>query len=226
MFIKTRTSYDRGGRTKAVCQKVSDGSTGTAGAYWEPVGRYSYNGIGEMVSKTLGCNIQKVDYAYNMRGWMTSLNDPNALSGTSEKDFFGMTLGYDGVGNITTWNYRAAQRTGTYGAAYAITPKDPYAYTFTYDNLNRIKTANLNKNTTSVFALGGNDAGKMGYDDNGNILSLKRTFNGLWWTTWLTRSHRELTRWPALPNLALTLRQPMTSSPRLQTTPTMQTGTF
>jgi RHS repeat-associated protein len=181
LVVETRTSYDRGGRTKAICQKVSDGSTDTTSAYWEPVGRYSYNGIGEMVSKTLGCNIQKVDYAYNMRGWMTSLNNPNQLSTASEKDFFGMTLDYDGVGNITTWNYRVAQRTGTYGAAPAITPKDPYAYTFTYDELNRIKTAGLNKMTTpavTVFALGGNDGGKMKYDDNGNILSMQRTFNG------------------------------------------------
>ena len=95
LIVETRTSYDRGGRTKAVCQKVTDGSTGTNGAYWEPVGRYSYNGVGEMVSKTLGCNIQKVDYAYNMRGWMTSLNNPAELASEEEKDFFGMTLGYN-----------------------------------------------------------------------------------------------------------------------------------
>ncbi|MCF0071481.1 DUF6443 domain-containing protein [Dyadobacter sp. CY261] len=179
LVVETRTSYDRGGRTKAVCQKVSDGTTGTVGAYWEPVGRYSYNGIGEMVSKTLGCNIQKVDYAYNIRGWMTSMNDPSNLSTTSEKDFFGMSLGYDAVGNVTGWNYRAAQRTGTYGATYAITPKDPYAYTFTYDDLSRIKTASLLKSgSTNVFTLGGSDNGSVKYDDNGNILNMKRTFNG------------------------------------------------
>jgi RHS repeat-associated protein len=182
LVVETRTSYDRGGRAKAVCQKVSDGSTDATSAYWEPVGRYSYNGIGEMVSKTLGCNIQKVDYAYNMRGWMRSLNDPNNLVTASEKDYFGMTLGYDGVGNITTWNYRSSQRTGAYGDAYAVAARDPFAYTFTYDNLNRIKTASLVKTTgsttSSVFTLGGSNAGAIDYDDNGNILNMKRTFNG------------------------------------------------
>lgn len=182
LVVETLTSYDRGGRMKAVCQKVTDANTGTNGAYWEPVGRYSFNGIGEMVSKTLGCNIQKVDYTYNMRGWMTSLNDPSQLVTGSETDFFGMTLGYDNVGNIQTSNYRSAQRTGAYADAPVITPKDPYTYTFTYDNLNRIKTGNLTKTTSSesstVFALGGSDANKVNYDDNGNIVNMKRTFNG------------------------------------------------
>ena len=72
------------------------------------MGRYSYNGIGELTRKTLGCGIQNVDYAHNIRGWMTKMNDPVNLVVGDEKDFFGMSLGYDVVGNITNWNYRSA----------------------------------------------------------------------------------------------------------------------
>jgi len=103
MTVLTHSSYDRGGRSKAVCQQVFDINTPTSGKYWEPVGRYSYNGIGEMTRKTLGCGIQNVDYAYNIRGWMTKMNDPVNLVVGDEKDFFGMSLGYDVVGNITNY---------------------------------------------------------------------------------------------------------------------------
>ena len=66
---------------------------------------------------------------------MTKMNDPNQLNLGQEKDFFSITLGYDVIGNITNWNYRSAQKTGSHPDEFAITPKDPFAYGFTYDNL-------------------------------------------------------------------------------------------
>lgn len=83
MTILTRTSYDRSGRSgrsKAVCLQVFDSSTPANGKYWEPVGRYGYNGIGEMTRKTLGCGIQNVDYAHNLRGCMKKMNEPKPSS--------------------------------------------------------------------------------------------------------------------------------------------------
>ncbi|GAB2769800.1 hypothetical protein GCM10027275_10380 [Rhabdobacter roseus] len=176
LTLLTRRSYDRGGRAKAICQQVYDEQTPEAGKYWEPVGRYAYNGIGELTGKTLGCGIQRVDYAYNLRGWLTRMNDPAQLA--AGKDFFGMSLTYDAVGNISGWQYRSAQRTGPYTEAFSVTAKELYQYGFTYDNLYRLKTAGLTKAGAPVYALGGTDNGAMDYDANGNITSLRRSFQG------------------------------------------------
>ncbi|MBB5282953.1 RHS repeat-associated protein [Rhabdobacter roseus] len=106
--------------------------------------------IGELTGKTLGCGIQRVDYAYNLRGWLTKVNDLAQLA--AGKDFFGMSLSYDAVGNISGWQYRSAQRTGSYAEAFSVTAKELYQYGFTYDNLYRLKTAGVTKAGAPVYA--------------------------------------------------------------------------
>lgn len=182
LTIETRNSYDRASRLKAVCQRVTDNlsaATNTVGQYWEPISRHSYNDLGELTRKTLGCNLQNIDYTYHMRGWLTSLNKPTNLEQGNDKDLFGMSLAYDGIGNISSWNYRSGQKQGLYAGSTALSQNPLMGYSFGYDTQNRLKAATLTQNaSTTVFAMGGNDAGKIGYDDNGNILSLSRTLNG------------------------------------------------
>jgi RHS repeat-associated protein len=171
--IDTRTAYEAGGRIKSVCQQVSDNQQaqpGSVGAYWEPVARHSYNGIGELTKKTLGCGIQNIDYQHQMRGWLTRMNDPADLNkgfAPADKHFFGMKLAYDGVGNISQWDYRNGQV--NYAPPYDLTQKPAYQYSFTYDNLNRIKTGNLTQQGQAVFSLD-----NLSYDANGNIQTLNR----------------------------------------------------
>lgn len=175
--IETKTAYDRASRVKATCQQVS--GTGVVQAYWEPVARHHYNGIGELTRKTLGCSLQQVDYTYDMHGWLTSINNPSQLSGStaSEKDYFGMSLAYDALGNIQTWSYQMAQRKDAYNnKVYEIETRGLYTQAYTYDNLNRLKTASLDKGST-LMTLTGNQSG-IGYDANGNIVSMQRNFKG------------------------------------------------
>ena len=40
----------------------------------ELVAAFSYNELGQMTVKQLGDNLQKIDYAYNLHGWLTSIN--------------------------------------------------------------------------------------------------------------------------------------------------------
>lgn len=180
--VETRQSYDRASRLKAVCQRVTDSQSAapsSPGQYWEPIARHTYNGLGELTQKTLGCSLQKLDYTYLMRGWLDGINQPTNLEQGGDKDFFGMSLVYDGVGNITNWTYRSGQKQGLYAGSNSLSPNPTMAYSFSYDTQNRLKSANLTQNTsTTVFAMGGSDGGKIGYDDNGNILSLNRSLNG------------------------------------------------
>ncbi|WP_198173017.1 DUF6443 domain-containing protein [Hymenobacter ginkgonis] len=139
----------------------------------------SYNEIGQATRKTLGTGRlrQDVDYAYNIRGWLTSLNDPYQ---PAKEDLFnlslhyerGFTKGYEQYnGNLTgqTWRGRdGVQR----------------AYGYVYDPLNRLLQGDfVARTTTSLLtpSVGLWQAEEdnyrlsfVSYDDNGNIRTLRR----------------------------------------------------
>jgi RHS repeat-associated protein len=105
--------------------------------------------------------MQKIDHRYNVRGWLTQINDPGLASGEGDK--FGMKLFYNrqpgggtsGVcynGNIHamqwgTSNYKNLQ------------------YAFTYDGANRLIWSNF---SNSFFVANAYDTG-YSYDLNGNM---------------------------------------------------------
>lgn len=170
--VEQTIAYDFGGRQKAICQKVSDGNPQP---YWEPVARFKYDGTGTMYQKTQGCKIQVLDYTYNLNGWMKTLNAPGNLEGG--KDFFGMALTYKNNGNISSQIWRSATRKGKHTDPFAVKQlTDAYTATYEYDALNRLNTENLNFGTAPKFAL--QIPNTDGYDANGNIKKLNRSFNG------------------------------------------------
>ncbi|GAA3980236.1 hypothetical protein [Hymenobacter antarcticus] len=93
-----------------------------------PIAALAYNELGQLTRKTLGAGAlaQQVDYGYNVRGWLTHLNDA-ALSQAG--DLFGLELCYEQGftggygqhnGNLTGQRWRS-RRDGTerdYGYAY------------------------------------------------------------------------------------------------------------
>jgi len=135
-----------------------------------------YNEIGQAVHKTLGTGrlTQQVDYAYNIRGWLTSLNDPYAPNPTKNDLFHlslhyeqGFTPGYEQYnGNLTgqTWRGRdGVQR----------------AYGYVYDPLNRLLQGDfVARQPTSAGAWTAEQDNYrlsfVSYDDNGNIQTLRR----------------------------------------------------
>ena len=169
--IQTRQSYEIGGRPKATCQKITNSlPTGEGWGGAEPIARLSYNDLGELSTKTLGCNLQTLDYTYNIKGWLNNINNPGTL--VADKDLFGMTLNYDAIGNIIGQTYSNAKTNNTTNTAI-IEARPVYNYAFAYDNLNRISSGILKNNAdqSQVFALTG-----MSYDQNGNIKTLNRSF--------------------------------------------------
>jgi len=139
----------------------------------------SYNEVGQAVGKTLGTGrlLQQVDYAYNIRGWLTRLNDPYF---PLKEDLFNLSLHYETGftrdyeqynGNLTgqTWRGRdGVQR----------------AYGYVYDPLNRLLQGDFVARQTTTAATPNAGAWKgeednyrlsfVSYDDNGNILTLRR----------------------------------------------------
>ncbi|MGI4823594.1 MAG: DUF6443 domain-containing protein [Janthinobacterium lividum] len=141
--------------------------------------RRTYNELGQLLTDSIGTGRlrQEVDYAYNIRGWLTSLNDPYQ---PNKDDLFNLSLHYERGftkgfeqynGNLTgqTWRGRdGVQR----------------AYGYVYDPLNRLLQGDFVARTMTSPATPMAGAWKaeednyrlafVSYDDNGNILTLRR----------------------------------------------------
>ncbi|MDX6187771.1 DUF6443 domain-containing protein [Flavobacterium sp. Fl-318] len=134
-----------------------------------------YDALGQLQSKKVGNTasvpLQKVDYSYNIRGWLTEINKTDNLQqDTDPKDLFTFKLNYNTVGTgianvIPLYNGNIAEtfwRTGS--------DNIERAYGYQYDKLNRLKNAIYEKNQLTTDAY--NES--LTYDKNGNILSLAR----------------------------------------------------
>lgn len=115
---------------------------------------------------------QVIDYAYNIRGWLTSINDPS----TPGTDLFNMSLRY----NDPTANGGVAQFNGNISEAiWKTTGFDNQSYGYSYDPMNRLlkgqyfsQAIPLNNGRYNEEI--GVDSNRPAYDLNGNILNLKR----------------------------------------------------
>lgn len=144
----------------------------------------TYDELGQLISKKVGntttAPLQKVDYAYNIRGWMTGINnDPtnNLVLNTNEKDLFAFKINYNTVENCINYTGTALYN-GNIAETYWRTASDNVIrkYGYKYDNLNRLKDAVYQKpGVTPALTLVTNAYNEnLTYDKNGNITTLKR----------------------------------------------------
>ena len=136
----------------------------------------TYDELGKLTSKKVGNTsaspLQKVDYTYNIRGWMKTINNPTALQqGTDPADLFGFKINY----NTLDGNTAVANKlyNGNIAETFWSTATDGgfvRNYGYKYDNLNRLKDATYQKSNLVTHMYDEN----LTYDKNGNILTLKR----------------------------------------------------
>jgi len=166
--------------------------------YHEVVGRSpvvslaknTYNEIGQLTKKEVGRSaanpLQTIDYKYNIRGWLSSVNDPTNAA-TMGSSLFGYRIRYNeplaGLPNPSTaypnltvqpkyngniaeidWNAVDDIWAGPYSA--------PLRYGYAYDNLNRL-LAGFYQDPYNP-SKGMNNEIIEEYDLNGNIKKLKR----------------------------------------------------
>ena len=143
----------------------------------------TYDELGQLSSKNVGNSgsfpLQKVDYTYNIRGWMTGINnDPTnkLVLNTTEKDLFGFKINYNTVEQSTVaakalYNGNIAETAWTTGSDGSGIVR---WYGYKYDQLNRLKDATYQTpNLTNNKNYFGEN---MDYDSNGNIIRLQRKF--------------------------------------------------
>jgi RHS repeat-associated protein len=147
----------------------------------------SYDELGQLISKKVGNTsttpLQKIDYSYNIRGWLTSINktggpiltDPNPLQqGTDPKDLFAFKINYNQVESVSTYTGKELYN-GNISETFWRSASDNIKrkYGFSYDNLNRLRSAVYYKpDLANVVTDSYNET--MRYDKNGNITSLQR----------------------------------------------------
>lgn len=166
-------TYDRVGRFITHVQTINNGTP-------ELIINNTYNELGQLNSKKVGGSVesgspeeseglQTIDCNYTIRGWLKSVND-GLVTGD---DLFGYKLSYNSTeltgatplynGNISETHWVAKTSNGE---------SENRAYDYSFDALNRLKSANyhrLNASEAEDYSLMSVD-----YDKNGNILSLKR----------------------------------------------------
>ncbi len=186
----TRTfKYDHAGRLLQ-----TDHNTGTDDPTRVVLVKNNYNELGQLVAKNLHSENdepfrQQVDYRYNIRGWLTRINDSNLSTvDGGPKDYFGMELGYnDGLGlasdgqyngNISAIKWSTSLGLGFNDVALEIFEPTARGYAFTYDPMNRLKSASHYENTIEWAAASSYHENISSYDLNGNIKNLNRTGKG------------------------------------------------
>ncbi|WP_346425742.1 DUF6443 domain-containing protein [Flavobacterium sp. KMS] len=140
-----------------------------------------YDVLGQLKAKKVGEStgnpLQKIDYSYNIRGWLTGINKTDNLQqDTDPKDLFAFKINY----NKVDWDAGATQKlyNGNIAETSWITGNDitgvTRGYGYKYDQLNRLKDATYQTpNLTDNKNYFGEN---LDYDKNGNIIRLQRKF--------------------------------------------------
>lgn len=187
-FIVSKLLYDDLGRLVQTDKKVQNtlvNSNALPSAY-TTIHKNEYDALGQLRKKSIGKNpatssaLAKMDYEYNIRGWLLSVNK-NYLTSTNSDQYFGMQLGYDKnpvAGSFTP------QLNGNISGTIWKSEGDQQLrkYDFTYDAANRLTGADFNQfvSGTGTSALFNKTAGidfsvtGLSYDVNGNILRMQQ----------------------------------------------------
>ncbi len=138
-----------------------------ANGFREVIADLKYNELGQLITKEIGNGLQELNYSYNIRGWLTKINDMEDIG----DDLYCQNLAYnnpiEGISNEKQYN-------GNISATTWIDGSNPYfkSYKYTYDALNRLIQADYFDSPSSADNTFGVHGIK--YDLNGNIKELKR----------------------------------------------------
>lgn len=176
-------TYDNQWRTTAIQHQINSNASQT-------LATYEYNELGRLVDKKLHVNgsnyLQSVDFRYNIRGWLASINNAQLLDPLASEpvmDYFGMEIYYNTgatpniINNTRAYNGNISAIKWK-GPGYDQTTNNQRSYKYEYDHSDRLKTATfavgmINNTLTESNTL--NET--ITYDANGNILTLARNQN-------------------------------------------------
>ncbi|HEX7905820.1 MAG TPA: DUF6443 domain-containing protein, partial [Chitinophagaceae bacterium] len=184
--IKTNLEYDYAGRLLETWKTINDETAKKA-----LIAKNEYDELGQLKKKELGKKkdingnytsepIEKLDYTYNIRGWLKGINKYYANKGTTETDrWFGMELDYD-------WGFQNNQYNGNIAGTKWRSKGDgeQRAYGYGYDKMNRLLSGDFSQHDGSGYMdnavinfdmqMGDGQTASSAYDENGNIKGMKQ----------------------------------------------------
>lgn len=188
-IVVTDMKYDDLGRLTLTQKKIRsnwvnsnrlpDDWTTIAVNEYDALGRLKTKKLGDKPGASAGTPLAKLDYAYNIRGWLLSINK-DYINNSNADQYFAMELGYDkdpSMGSTGTKQYN-----GNISSILWKSEGDQQRrkYDFSYDAVNRLTAATFGQyasgsGATAVFnTSAGTDfsASGLSYDYNGNILTM------------------------------------------------------
>ena len=148
----------------------------------ELIVKNDYDDLGQLITKQVGgeditnfVGLQKVDYLYNIRGWLKSINNvDNLVESNAPTDLFAFKINYNTIENAVNHQVKELYN-GNISETFWRTNSDNVLrkYGYQYDDLNRLNVAfyqkpNLVMPVTNMY----NES--INYDKNGNITNLRR----------------------------------------------------
>lgn len=170
-------AYDHGGRVLTIHHRVNDGPTVL-------LADNHFNALGELIEKNIHSAegskfLQSLDYRYNIRGWLSTMNDLGQEPGADYNDLYAFKLSYNEFETEANMEYQAAYN-GNISAFTEIrpsvdgsTPPFKSVFTYKYDYRNQLKQAKYYQPSNRVYD-GYYDLLDITYDANGNINGLQR----------------------------------------------------
>lgn len=167
--------YDHAARLTEQRQYLNESLTG------EIIVQNTYNELGQLITKGVGGKtsandrLQTVDYKYNVRGWLRSINDVGTNNGSitlGSGDLFGYEINYNNATNANKNLYNGNIAQTLWKTSSTNNTSNPVSemYTYTYDDLNRLTSAVDNTGNYNLAS----EANPITYDKNGNIITLHR----------------------------------------------------
>ncbi len=174
--IEDQFTYDHQNRLKKHLQKVNNEPFELiAENHYDELGQLTQKDVGGLASATNA--LQNIDYKYNIRGWLTDINDVNAI--TNNK-LFNFKINYTQVNTqpnsnaVPLYNGNIAE---TLWKTSNVDEDNIKGYNYEYDALNRLMDAVFyepNNGSTPNGDLRYEEQ-ITGYDKNGNIKGIFRT---------------------------------------------------
>lgn len=170
LTIKEEVTYSAQDRLLTHTHQINGGTV-------ELLAANTYDELGQLTSKNVGNNtgssLQKVDFGYNIRGWLTGINNTENLQQDSDPaDLFAFKINYNKQPENSDIK---ALYNGNISETYWKASSDGSlrSYGYQYDNLNRLTSAIYSKPNDAI-ALSGAYNESLSYDKNGNIKFLQR----------------------------------------------------
>ena len=154
-------------------------------APYQLMARNEYTELGQLIGKKTGGTsttaatfYQNTSYKYNVRGWLTGINDTaNLTQGSDPVDLFAFKINYNTIQQLLQGFVPGIEPlyNGNISETYWRTASDNVLrkYSYKYDKMNRLRSAHYQKPNNSVIVTDSYNE-SMTYDKNGNIMTLHR----------------------------------------------------